>query len=232
MKKSKTLSLIGMAAFLCLLIVMVVQLFPVIEDVFYGRQDESSIVEYIDSFGWRGVPALIGLSALQVIIPLIPAPVVGVVAGLTYGIYLGPFIFLFGIAVGNIFVVVSVRQLGSLLTSRAKQKPKHGNILSKERLEKIKRPEIVVFFLFMIPFLSGVGPYLFAKTKIPLLKYIIAVIAGSIPSTVMYVFLGDRISRGNHTTAIVIAIIAVAVILIALLFRKKIIEKIMRESYA
>ena len=53
-----------------------------------------------------------------------------------------------------------------------------------------------------------------------------AVVAGSIPFTFIYVFLGDRISRGNYIAAIITG----AIVAFALLFRKKIMAQIMREG--
>ena len=234
MKKHNKKTIAFMVLLLGLFLAMVIQLFPLMQDVIHSHGDEASLVTYVQSVGWRGVPALIGLSALQVVLPLIPAPMVGVLTGLSYGIYWGPLIFLSGIALGNIFVLISVRQLSGLFKSKKPPKPEsdHKKVLSKEKLQRIKRPEIVAFFLFMIPFVSGLGPYLFAETKVPLGRYIIAVVAGSIPSTIMYVFLGDRISTGNYTTAIIIAGVVVAAILIMLPFRKKITAKIMHAGDA
>jgi len=230
MKKSKTFTLILMALFVFVLIVMIVQLFPLIIDLFNRDEEISDIVTYVDSLGWRAAPALVGLSTLQVIIPLIPAAATGVVSGLCYGIFWGPLIFLGGIALGNIFVVVSVRQVGSLLTHKEQKESEHKSFLSKEKLDRISRPEIVAFFLFLIPFISGVGPYLFAETKVSLIKYVIAVVAGSIPQALIYVFLGERISSGDHVTAIITGAIIVVALVFILIFRKKILEKIMDES--
>jgi len=230
MKKQNTFTLIVMVIFLCLLIAMIVQLFPLIQDIVEDAHDESNVVAQIASLGWRGVPALIGLSALQVIIPIIPAPAVGVLTGLSYGIYGGPFIFLAGVTLGNLFVVVSIRNLHNIIPFKKKSDTKPHKLLSKEKLDRIKRPEIVAFFLVLLPWVSSVGPYVFAETKVSLWKYLIAVILGSIPSTIMYVFLGDRISGGNYTTAIIIGVIVVAVLVPVLLFRKKILAKIMDES--
>jgi len=157
---------------------------------------------------------------------------VGVLTGLSYGIYWGPLIFLAGIVLGNLFVVISVRQLHGLIAPKRKPGSRHKNSHSKEQFDKIKKPEIAAFFLFLIPFLSGVGPYLFAETRVSLGKYIIAVVAGNIPSVIFYAFLGDRISRGNHTTAIIAAAFALVVAIFILLFRKKITDKIMGEGNA
>jgi len=230
MKNRNILTAVVAAVFLGLLIAMIVQLFPLIRDVAMNAQDESSILEYVDSFGWRAAPALIGLAALQVIIPIIPAPAVGVLTGLSYGVYWGMLIYLAGIVIGNLFVVISVRQLHGLIALKRKSGSQQKKSGSKEKLEKIKKPEVVAFFLFLIPFLSGVGPYLFAETRVSLSKYIIAVVAGSIPSAVIYVFLGNRISSEDHTAAIITAALFLIVMLFILVFRKKIMGKIMGED--
>jgi len=230
MKKHNALAIVIEIVFICLLVAMVVQMFPIIEDMFTNSGDETSVAEAVEAFGWRGVPALIGLSALQVIIPFIPAAAVGVLAGLSYGIYWGPLIFLTGIIIGNVFVIVSVRQLSGLFKPKAKSGPKHKNVLSKESLERLKKPEILIFLMFLLPFPSGVVPYLFAQTKISMAKYMMAVVAGSIPASIIYAVLGDHISQGNHTTAIVMAVVLIAVLLIFLPFKNQIMDKLMRES--
>jgi len=232
MEKRNMSAIFLMVVFLCLLLAMVIQLLPLLEDIIIDHGDASSLVATVNALGWRGVPALLGLSALQVIIPIIPAPVVGVLAGLTYGILWGPVIFLCGIALGNLFVVISIRQLDTLIKPKAKPRTKPKKFPLKERLATIKRPEIVAFFFFMIPWLSSTGPYLFAETKVSLGKYVIAVVLGSLPATLMYVFLGDRISGGNYTAAIVMGVIVLVALLIILPFRKKIMDKIIQEGDA
>jgi len=228
MKQRNVLAIMIIAVFFCLLLFMIVQLLPLVRDITVNVTDETSVVTYVRSFGWRGVPALIGLAILQIIIPIIPAPAVGVLTGLSYGVYWGLPIFLTGVALGNAFVLVSMRQLHSLLTTKKKRSAEQ--FLSKERLKKIKRPEIVAFFFVLFPWVSAVGPYLFAETKVSLWKYIIAVVAGSVPTTILYVLLGDRISKGNYTIAIIMGVIAVIALIFVLLFRKKIISKIIEKS--
>jgi len=227
MEKRKILDTVLLTVLLLAFVAMVVQLFPLLEEVLENRGNESSIVSTVNELGWRGPPALIGLAALQVILPLVPAVAIGVLTGLSYGVYWGSLIFLGGIALGNIFVVFSVRRIDAFINARKKQKAKHGGILSKENLERIKHPERVAFFLCMIPFISGAGPYLLAETSVKLWKYIIAVVLASIPTTVIYVFLGERISEGKYTTAIITGSFLVVAIVLILIFRKKILSMIM-----
>ena len=228
MRKQITFKTILIAVFLLVVIIMIAQLIPLLIDVINNRDDESSIVGTVDALGWRGPVALAGLTALQVIFPLVPAAAIGVLIGLTYGVYWGVLIFLGGISLGNLFVVLAIRQVDAFLAGRKKHKEKHHNgPLSKEKLENINKPEIVAFFLFMIPFISGAGPYLFAETKVKLWKYIIAVAAGSIPTTIIYVFLGYHISQGSYTIAIIIASIFIAAMILIIVFKNKILNMIM-----
>jgi len=231
MKNRKTLNIIIMAVFIIAMLAMIIQLFPLLEEVLENRQDESSIVTTVNDLGWRGPPALVGLAALQVVFPLIPAAAIGVLTGLTYGVGWGLLIFLGGIALGNLAVVFSMRRVEGILASsvnhRVKRTAKHSGLLSKENLDKIKRPEIVAFFLFMIPFISGAGPYLFAETNVKLWKYIVAVVLGCIPTAILYVIIGQHISQGSYTTAIVIGAIFVVAVAVILIFRKKIVSMIM-----
>ena len=215
-------------------IALIIQLLPLLEDVIEYREDESGIVVVVEELGWRGPPALVGLAALQVIFPIVPALAIGILTGLTYGVIWGMIIFLAGIAIGNIFVVFAVRKLSSLFTrkknsNRENSKKKHTGLLSKESLEKIQKPETVAFFLFMIPFISGAGPYLFAGTKVNIWRYTAAVVAGSIPTAILYVFLGERISQGSHLSAIITASLLLIALVLIFIFRKKILSVILGE---
>jgi len=222
-----------MAASLGLLLVMAVQLLPLIREVIANTADESNVVEYIYAYGARGVPVLISLAALQYVFLVIPAPAVGILIGLCYGVIWGPLIFLGGCAVGNLFVFVSIRHLSGVITPRFRRNSKRKTLLPKEQLEKMKRPEIVVFLCFLIPGMpNSAVPYLFAATKITLLKYMAASVLGNAPAAFVYAILGNRISSGDHTTAIVMGAVILATVLTLLLFRQKIMAKIIQQGHA
>jgi len=233
MNKQNLVNLIILIIVFFIFIAMIIQLFPLLEDVIKDREDEAGLVEVVDALGWRGPLSLIGLAALQVVFPIVPAVAIGILTGLTYGVFWGMAIFLGGIAIGNIFVIFAMRKLTVIFANRKNKKPKedkkeHSGLLSKENLEKINKPEVVAFFLFMIPFISGAGPYLFAGTKANIWKYTAAVVAGSIPTAILYVFLGDRISQGSHLTAIITGATLVVALVFILIFRKKILSMIIK----
>lgn len=211
------------------MIVMIVLMFPLIEDILYHTNDKTSALAYIQQEQARGVSALLSLSALQVIIPFFPGFAIGVLAGLSYGVLWGLLIFLVGCAVGNLFMFVTVRQLRGVIKSRKNNKPKKRKFLTKEQLSRMKHPEFAVCFCFMMPGLPGasVAPYLFSDTKLTLAKYVLAAVAGTIPVAILYVFLGDHVSKGNYTVAIVLGVIFVIAVIIVLLNRKKLMSMIL-----
>jgi len=234
-KKRNIIDIVILTIIFFVFIALIVQLLPLLEDVIEQREDESGIVLVVEELGWRGPPALVGLAALQVIFPIVPALAIGILTGLTYGVLWGMIIFLGGIAIGNIFVVFAVRKLAAIFARRKKSSPekdrkKHSGILSKESLERIQKPETVAFFLFMIPFISGAGPYLFAGTKVNIWKYTAAVVAGSIPTAILYVFLGERISQGSHLSAIITASLLLIALVLVFIFRKRILNVILGEA--
>jgi len=227
MKKHIVFQVLIALAIVALLVVMIVDLLPLVENVIKDAGDESSMVSYIESYGSKGIPILMGMQALQIIVAVIPSAAIQVLTGLCYGAYWGTLINLAGCVLGNIIVFAGIRQLKDLLAPLFKRSHKHKGIISKEQLEKIKKPELVAFFFFLIPGIpNGIVPYVFAETNLSLKKYLVAVVLGSIPSTFVCTFLGDRVSTGNYTTAIVIAAVVVVIIVAVLLFRKKIMMKI------
>ena len=208
---------------------MVIQVLPLLEDVVRSGSNDATVATQVKLLGWRGVIAMIGLTGLVAITPL-PSAIMGVVIGLSYGVLWGSLIFLCGIATGQLLVMVYARELRSLFPMlRRRRKAKRKDVSLRGRLDRLRKPEVAAFFLALIPFISGTGPYLFAGTRISIAKYLLAVVAGSVPVTILYVFLGDRISRGSYEVVIVLVAVIVVVALLALAFRKKIINKIMSE---
>ena len=230
---------IVMAASLCLLLVMIIQLYPLIQEVINNVSDESKTVAYVQEYGARGIPILISLAALQYIIVIIPTPAVGVLIGLCYGAFWGPVIFLIGCALGNLFVFISVRQLHGMITPhlshlikhKTKKESKQDKLLSIEQLNKLQRPWLIVLFCFLIPGMPTTPiTYLFARSKIPVYKFILATVTGSAPVAIVYAVLGNHLSEGNYTNAIIMTCIIIAIITGILIFRKRILNSILHQN--
>ncbi|MCL1835488.1 MAG: VTT domain-containing protein [Oscillospiraceae bacterium] len=259
MKRKTILSILFVVIMVGLLVLMAADLYPLIKGVITSTDDEHGMASYISSYGARGVPILLCLGALQIIIAFIPSAAIQLLTGLCYGVWLGAAINLGGCILGNIFIIVAIRQLKNVFApfTRKKAAKAEGdtgateasagageaspqpqskrrrvrNALSLERLSKVKRPEMIAFCFFLIPGIpNGFVPYVFATTDIPLRKYIPAVAAGCVPSTFMCVIVGDRLRAGDKATVIVMAAIIIAVMAVVLIFKNRILAFIFGEN--
>jgi len=236
-KKNLILSMCILAVMAALIVVLLIDLAPIMEQVLQNNKNESNLESYIDAYGAKGAPILIGLCILQVISTVIPAAAIQMLGGLCYGIWRGALVSVAGYAIGNAIVFAGYRQVRKGIEplfkdvfADKKEKTTH-KFISVATIQGMKRPELLAFFLVLIPGLpNGVLPYIFARTKITFAKYILAITLASIPSVVLCTWLGERVSKGDYTTvAILVAVLAVIIVTV-LIFRKKIMARIERSG--
>jgi uncharacterized membrane protein YdjX (TVP38/TMEM64 family) len=238
-KRQTLFSLIVLALMLALIVFLVVELIPLLKEVLQNTSDESKVLSYIQAYGAQGVPVLMALQALQVMMTFLPAAIIQILAGLSYGVWVGALICIAGTILGNLIVFTVLRQLKSAFSSFFKErgergemdeqadKPKKNRFLSIAKLNQMKHPEYVAFFLFLIPGLpNGILPYIFAQTKITTLRYLVSVAAACVPTTLLCTWLGERISKGDYQTAVILVVILIAILAVVLIFRKRIMDKI------
>ncbi|MDR0875387.1 MAG: VTT domain-containing protein [Clostridiales Family XIII bacterium] len=238
-KRQTIFSLIVLCLMLALIVIMVATMVPLLKQILQNTADESKMIDYIHAYGAKGVPVLMALQALQVMMTVIPAAIIQILAGLSYGIWIGALICIAGTILGNLIVFTVLRQLKSAFSSFFKErgergemdeqagKPKKNRLLSIAKLNQMKHPEYVAFLLFLIPGLpNGILPYIFAQTKITTVRYLISVSAACVPATLLCTWLGERISKGDYRTAIILAVVFIIIIGIVLIFRKRIMAKI------
>jgi uncharacterized membrane protein YdjX (TVP38/TMEM64 family) len=240
-KRQTIFSIIVLALMLALIVVMVVEMIPLLKEVLQNTSDESKVLGYIQAYGAKGVPVLAALQALQVMMTFLPAAIIQILAGLSYGVWGGALICIVGTILGNLIVFTVLRQLKSAFSSFFKErgergemdeqadKPKKNRFLSIAKLNQMKHPEYIAFFLFLIPGLpNGILPYIFAQTKITTARYLVSVAAACVPTTLLCTWLGERISKGDYQTAIVLVVILIAILAVVLIFRKRIMDRIKR----
>ena len=122
---------------------------------------------------------------------------------------------------------VGMRQIKNLAAPILDKFSKRKGPVSLEKLQKIKNPQILAFSFFLIPGIpNGIMPYIFSRTSITLTEYLIANVAGSLPSTFICTFCGDRLSRGNYGLAIGVAAAAIVIAVILIIFKDRLIDKI------
>lgn len=220
LEKSKILSILVLLLSLGLIILLFIDLFPLMREVFENRHDEDKMLEYIRAYGAKGMPILIGLQALQVIMAFFPAAAIQILAGLCYGIWLGSLLCLLGYVLGNMLVFTALRQFKSTLSEFLPKKDKtkkSKSFIDINRIKQMKNPEYAVVLLYLIPGIpNGLLPYIFADTKITYSRYLTSIIVGSIPSVLLCAWVGQALARRNYILAG--SIVAVTVLLLAAIY--------------
>jgi len=231
MKKENILSIAVAAAMLCFIVLLLVGLYPLVKEIMDNIGDETNIVNSIESYGTNGVPVLLGLEALQIIVAVIPQPAIDVLCGLCYGVLWGSLISITGAQLGNIIVFIAMRQLKNLFAPFIKKNDRRKKKFSPEMIRRVKRPELIVFFLVLLPvFPNGLVPHVFAQTNISMPKYLLAFTAGLIPTTLLCTFLGDRLYSGNYGLVIILTAVFLLIAAIVYLLKNRIMGKITQES--
>lgn len=221
--------MIPLIVIIILIAYMYIDLIPVFQKIMENKQNESVMVNYIDSYGIKGVFIIICLQVFQVASLVLPAMPVQVLAGLCYGIVYGTIISIIGFSAGHIIIFLLARNLGNILmplyrTREFKYKNKYINV---NIIRKSRRPMLLAFLLYIIPGIpNGILPYIFSKSDITTGEFLFSVILAGIPGILISTVLGSRLSKGDFLSALLLLLFCVIIVFIVVVFRAKINKKI------
>ncbi|MFA0815613.1 MAG: TVP38/TMEM64 family protein [Anaerofustis sp.] len=203
----RILSVILIFVIAALITLMCIDLIPLMKSVVSHIKNETVISSELRQLGVKGVIILISLGALQIVSAIFPALPIQILSGVTYGVIYGTVISIAGVMLGNALIFVLVRRMKFVFHfsfhphNKGKKKSKWDFAFLKNS-EKIR---LMAFLLFLIPGIpNGVLPYLFANTKIKLRHYLLSLAVASVPSVLMNILIGDRLSAGDLTTSLII----------------------------
>lgn len=195
----------------------------IIHDLFDKNVSGEDVAqEFVDS-GWKGV-CLIGLlTLLQMLLPFMPAEPVQVVAGLTYGFWIGLLICVVSVAIGCTIIYLLYKIYGDSLKDYF-----HANVnIDFEKARKSNRVLLFIFVLFFLPAIPYGLICVFAATVgMKYGRYIFATLLGAIPSVMIGVGLGELATETSW--AISLAVFGALLVLLIVLFicREKIFASI------
>ena len=218
---------------LVLIVILSIDLVPLLEEVATHTQDEGAVVSKIHGFGLQGVLILVTLQALQIITVVFPTVAVQVLAGLTFGVFGGLLICLAGYLLGNTIVFVLIRQwrkaFRTIVLDEQPKTRKSGWDFSFIR--EANNATILAFFLFLIPGVpNGILPYIFARTKITLARYLLCILVAATPTIVLSSTMGARIAQGDFVTAVIVGALMLAITVWVFLARNRILEFLKNRS--
>jgi uncharacterized membrane protein YdjX (TVP38/TMEM64 family) len=221
MTRGTIFKLLGLAAFFVLCIIIVVAIWPYIQDVMSeGGLDR--VLEYVRNAGPWGVLILIGLEFLQVVVAFIPGEVVQMAAGILYGPILGTIIIIIGCIISSGAIYAIVHKLGAPFVS-AMVPTKY---LDKfKAFEKSGKLNTVIFVLFLIPGLSkDTFTYLVPLTDMPLKTYLTITTVARIPGVLLSTYAASGLLNGDIKTSIAIFVIVAIIAGIAALFKDRLLK--------
>ncbi|MBQ6154628.1 VTT domain-containing protein [bacterium] len=173
--------------------------------------DYQQLIAFLRSFGYTGMVILFCLQLLQTLIPF-PESILQITAGIAYGPWWGTLILMVSYTLGNVTIFILLRHFQpAFLKWIQSLKP----VQKCHRLLGQQKPEVVVFILYLFPFLSNCFvPYLVAHTSISLRKYFAIMVIACLPMMLACVYLGDRLAEQDWLTATVVFLLCLIVSLI------------------
>lgn len=220
--KKKALSLLAAALVIAAIIVLTINLLPLLKTVSDNISDDEALAREIREYGFNGVVIMAGLQVLQIITIVFPSAAVQILAGLSYGILNGLVISLAGYIIADTLIFILVRRLGATFNFHI-AKPKWRVKLDESMLKNADNFGWIAFMMYLIPGIpNGILPYIFARSSIPLPRFLLLNIIALSPSILMCSIVGERIAKGDYITALAVTMIQVLLAVLGYVYRDRI----------
>ena len=224
MDKKKIFKFIFLGLFLSFLAIVI---YNVADDIIeinrLGKEhNNDALIEYVNSFGWKGAIILSLIEAIQMIIVFIPAEFVQMAAGISYKIWISIPICSFGIFMGASAIYFMVNTLNIKMDSLENKQGKISKFIG-DMNKKSNNVSFIMLVLFVTPIIPfGAICYFGATSKIKYRKYILTCLLGTIPSILSSNVLGDAIlyaiSQGSGSIYLLLVIIVLLMMLLLGIF--------------
>ena len=193
--------------------------FDLLLSLFDGNMDTDNLQETLRGFGYKGVISLGLLSALQVVIPVMPSGPVQILSGVTYGLGWGILICAVGVLLGNTIIYILYKTLGEKVGEYFKK-----NIdVDLSNVKATNRLSLIVFVLFLVPGIPfGLICFLAASLGLKYPRYIIITTLGSLPTMILGVCLGNVATTSSIWVTIIALCVIVLLVILICIFRKHI----------
>ena len=170
-----------------------------------------------------GAVAMVLISAVQVIVALIPGEFVEIAAGYCFGSWIGSLLCLIGIVLGSCTTILLVRYFGSRFVYAFYPKEK---IDALPIINDPKKRNLLTFILFVIPGTpKDLFTYAIGLTDMSIPLYIALTTAARFPSVILSTLSGDAVGTKDYTMAVVFVIVTAVVSGTGLLIYNAILKK-------
>lgn len=167
----------------------------------------------------QSVLIYLGTQILQIVICIIPGQWLQFAAGYMYGFWLGYLYSFIGAFLGSVLTYYIARILGHDAMHL---------IFGEEKIKKMlqtlnsKKAVVLVFLVFLIPGVpKDLCNYVAGLSEMRLKPFLIVSLIGRTPGMMGSLIIGRQIQTGSYLSAAIIAIIAVVLFVLGIIFRKK-----------
>lgn len=189
----------------------------------YSSSDKLS--EFLNSLGPYSPAVFVLLQALQVIAAPFPGELTGVAGGYVYGENLGFILSTIGLTLGSWVAY----ELASILGRPFVERFVNQQVLHRFDFLTTNAGATLCFVLFLFPgFPKDYLCYLLGLSRMKLRTFLMVSIIGRIPGTYLLTMQGASIRNQQYYTAIIVAVLSAAILLIAYLYRSQIFHWIKR----
>lgn len=186
-------------------------------------KENEKLKDIISDMGFGGKLLYVGLSALQVIIALIPGEPVEILGGYAFGAFEGTVLYLIGAFIGSMAVFLLVRKFGKKLV---------GIFFSEKKMESLRflqsspKKNIILIVIFSIPGTpKDLIAYYAGLTDIKIWVWALVSFFGRFPSVITSAIGGSALGNSKFVALAVTVIVTLIISAIGLLVYKFICRK-------
>ena len=164
---------------------------------------------WVDSHGFWGKIAFVGMVAFQVIIAFVPGEPLEIGAGYAFGAFEGTLLCLIGITIGSMAVFLLVRRFGVKLIEIFFSREK---IMSLKFLQNEKKRKLIIFIAFFLPGTpKDLLTYFVGITDIGLKQFLLTTSLARLPSVITSTLGGNALGTEKYVQAIIVFSVTVAI---------------------
>lgn len=219
MDANKRRRIVNIACFLLLIAILI------LITVFFGDtlvdmvKDPDAFRERTDAMGWLGRLLFLSLTALQVVLAVLPGQVFTLAGGYCFGAFWGVTLTVIGTAIGSAvaFLLARIFGLRAVYAFYPSEKVQKLSFLKKS-----KKQDFFTFLVFLIPgFPKDMVTYFMGLTEMKLPKFLLLSTLGRFPAILLTVLGGTAIQTKNLTLIIVVASLVLILLVAGIFFFKK-----------
>lgn len=219
-RKARTAAVIVKFAFLLIILVGVpLYLWFFHQDFLRQFADMEQSKAFFETYRTQSLYILLGLQVMQILISIIPGQGIQFVAGLFYGFWPGLLLSLTGALLGTVLTYFVAGFLGRDALYLFFGEKKADAMLTQVNS---KRGMILVFLIYLFPGLpKDLCTYAAGVSRMKLSAFLVISMVGRTPAMMGSILIGRELGRGEYTSVIIIAVLAVVLFVVGALLHKQ-----------